>query len=230
MAAVRHDDSLTGGRKAGETSLQVVQPRLFIGSAILIVERRLQLLIKHGSGGWFRSCYGNGLQGGVQSGGRSGRHESVSTRQARVPEATTVPRHDLLLGTLAGTFRRWYGVAQNRSAAFADIVAIPFRNLNQDVAFHYGLAAQTRTNLEISGLLDAIEFVVFHLGQVLFALFDYHVASRAGAVTAAGMLQMETEVHRDIEQRFRKPVPFVGQLPMLEFKRLSRGEESYFRH
>ena len=44
------------------------------------------------------------------------------------------------------------------------------------------------------------------------------------------MFQMKTEIHRDIQQRFRQAVPLVGQLARFKFKRLIRGEESYLGH
>ena len=44
------------------------------------------------------------------------------------------------------------------------------------------------------------------------------------------MLQVKTEIHRDIEQRFRKAMSFVRQLSGFKFKRLSRREEGYFWH
>lgn len=53
---------------------------------------------------------------------------------------------------------------------------------------------------QTGGRFDAIGFVVLHLGEVLVAVLHYNVARGTGAASAAGMLQMNSVVERNIEQ------------------------------
>ena len=113
---------------------------------------------------------------------------------------------------------------------FADVVTVPVGNVDYYVAFDHGLAAETGIELEVGGLLDAVHFVVVHLGKVVHALFDHHMARGARAASAAGVFQMKTEVHRHVQQRFGTPVILVGKLAGLEFESFSGGEKSYLGH
>ncbi len=115
---------------------------------------------------------------------------------------TDVDSKTALVSRTAGGLGRRDSVTQDGAAAFADVVAIPSRNFGDYVTFDYRLATEAGVHLEIRGLLYAIELIVFHFGEVLFTLFDDHVASRAGTVPTASMLQVEAEIHSDIEQRF----------------------------
>jgi len=116
------------------------------------------------------------------------------------------------------------------SVSFTDIVPVPIRNGDDDIAFHYGLATEPGIELEISGLLDAVHFVVFHFGKIFHALFHDDVTGGAGAASSAGVLEVEVVVHGDIEKGFRLAVFFVGQLAGFEFESLSRGEKGYLGH
>ncbi len=80
------------------------------------------------------------------------------------------------------------------------------------------------------GLFHAVEFVVIHLGEVVITLLHHHVAGGAGAATAAGMFEMQTEIHGNIKQRFRLSVSFIWQLVFFKFERLTRWKERNFRH
>jgi hypothetical protein len=102
----------------------------------------------------------------------------------------------------SGCFGCGYGVSQDGASAFADVVAIPCRNFGYYVAFDYRLTAQSRIHLEVRGLFHAVEFVIFHFGEVLLALFDYYVAGGAGAVSSACMLEVKAEIHGYIEKGF----------------------------
>lgn len=84
--------------------------------------------------------------------------------------------------------------------------------------------------LVIGRLFHPVEFIVVHLGKVIPAFFDHHVAGRTRAASAAGMLQMEAEIHGDVEHRLRLPVALVRQLALLEFERLARWQECDSRH
>ena len=55
------------------------------------------------------------------------------------------------------------------------------------------------------------------------SFFDPHVARRARAASAAGMLKMDSEVHGDVEQRFRLSMIVVWQLAGFELDRLRRA-------
>ena len=46
-----------------------------------------------------------------------------------------------------------------------------------------------------------------------------HVAGGAGAASAAGMLELDTEVHGDVEDRFGFSVLLVGKFSGLELDR-----------
>jgi hypothetical protein len=54
------------------------------------------------------------------------------------------------------------------------------------------------------------------------------MASRAGAISAAGMIEMNAEVERNIEQRLFLAVVFVGQAAVLECDSLAFRKESDF--
>ena len=106
---------------------------------------------------------------------------------------------------------------------FADVVAVPRRYVNGHVALHNGLTTQTRVELEIRRLLHAVEFVVIHLGEVVHPVFHHHVARGACTTATAGMLQMEAEIHGDIEQRSGLAMILIRQLAGFELERLVGG-------
>ena len=86
-----------------------------------------------------------------------------------------------------------------RLVAFADVVPIPVRNQHGHIAFHHGLAAEARMQLEVGRLFHAVHLVIVHFGEVISARFHHHVTSGAGATSATGMFEMKAEVHGDIE-------------------------------
>ncbi len=57
----------------------------------------------------------------------------------------------------------WNRVAEiHRPAAFADVIAVPRRNLDFDVTFHHALAAQARFERETGGHVQAVGFLIGH--------------------------------------------------------------------
>jgi len=113
---------------------------------------------------------------------------------------------------------------------FADVVTVPIRNMNRHIALYHGLAPQARRELVVGRLFDPIKLVIFHFGEVFRPLLYHHMARGACAASAARMLQMEAEIHRNIQQGLRTPVFFIRQFPILELERLVRGKESNFWH
>ncbi len=114
--------------------------------------------------------------------------------------------------------------------AFADVVAVPVGDVNGDIAFHHSLAAEAGVQLEVGGLFHAVDFVIFHFGQVVGTLFGDDVAGGAGAASTTGMFQVKAEIHGDIEQRTGQAVAFIRQLAFLVFECLVGGEKSYLGH
>jgi hypothetical protein len=55
------------------------------------------------------------------------------------------------------------------------------------------------------------------------------VARRAGAVSTAGMFEMQAIVHRHIEQRFRFAMTFIRKLAFFELEGLIGGQKRNFR-
>jgi 5'-nucleotidase/UDP-sugar diphosphatase len=114
--------------------------------------------------------------------------------------------------------------------AFAHVIPVPFRNIHRDVARDHRLASQSRMQLVIGRLFHAVELIVVHLGKIRLAFLDDDVACCTSATSAAGMFQMEAHVHRNIKQRFRLAVPFVGQFSLLKFKCLTCWKECNSGH
>ena len=113
---------------------------------------------------------------------------------------------------------------------FADVVPVPFRNVHGHITLHDGLAAKAGVQLEIRSLFDPVHFIFFHLRQVIDAFLCNHMTGGAGAASATGMLQVEAEVHRHIEQGTRLPMFFIGQFTFFILERHVSGEESYLGH
>ena len=93
--------------------------------------------------------------------------------------------------------------------AFADVVPVPFRNSYGDIALNDGLAAKAGMELVIGRLFHAVELVVIHLGQIRVALLDYNVAGCARTASTTCVFEMEPEVHRDVQERFRFAMSFI---------------------
>jgi hypothetical protein len=83
---------------------------------------------------------------------------------------------------------------------FAHVIPVPLGNRHHHVTLHHRLTPKPRMELVIRRLLHAVEFVVFHLGKIQAALFDNHVAGGAGAASTAGMLEVKTEIHGNVQQ------------------------------
>ena len=52
------------------------------------------------------------------------------------------------------------------------------------------------------------------------------MAGGAGAIAAAGVIQPDAIIHRDVQQRFLFAMIFVRQLAVLELHRLALREET----
>lgn len=114
--------------------------------------------------------------------------------------------------------------------AFTHVIPVPFGNVHSHVALHNRLASQPGMKLIIGRLFHPVEFIVVHFGKVRIAFLYHHMARRTRAASAAGVFQMEADVHRDIEQRFRFSMPFVRQLALLELECLACWKEGNSRH
>src|ERR1017187_10143059 len=108
-----------------------------------------------------------------------------------------------------------------------NIVAVPGRNLYHYFAglFDHGLTSQARVELQVGGHVKTIGFVIVHLVEQLLALFDHDVTSRASAVSAARVLQMQPEIHGHIKDRLRLAMVLVGKLAVFKLKCLVLGKE-----
>ena len=114
------------------------------------------------------------------------------------------------------------GVAEvHGAAAFTDVVAIPRRDFDFDIAGDHALAAEAGFQSEAGGHIQAIGFVVVHFREILHALGDDDVAGGAGTVAATGVLQVDPVVQADVEDRFWLAVLFVRKLSGLELDGLA---------
>jgi hypothetical protein len=66
--------------------------------------------------------------------------------------------------------------------------------------------------------------------KIAVAGFHDYVAGGAGAASAAGVLNVDSAVQRDIQQRLALAVFVVGKLPGFELDRLAGVDESYLGH
>src|SRR5208337_770382 len=110
---------------------------------------------------------------------------------------------------------------------FRNIIAVPRRNFNHHFAglFDHSLTSQTRVELQVGGHVEAIGLFVVHLAEQLLALLHHNVTGGAGAVAAAGVLQMQAEVHGHVQERLRLAVLLVGQLAVFKLEALVLGKE-----
>ena len=84
---------------------------------------------------------------------------------------------------------------------------------------------------QVRGHIHAVQFVIISFGEVgVEAFLHHHVTGGAGAVAAAGVLQVDAEVQRDVEQRFRLTMALIGQIAGLEFDRLADRKERNLGH
>ncbi len=75
---------------------------------------------------------------------------------------------------------------------------------------------EARLRREAPRRVEAVGFVFLHLAQMLGAVPDDHVARRARAASAAGVLERDMEMLGDIEERLRLPVMRIRQIAVLE--------------
>src|SRR5271157_1936925 len=108
-----------------------------------------------------------------------------------------------------------------------NIITFPRRNFNHYFSgfLDHGLTSQPRVELQVGGHVEAIGFFVVHLVEQLPALLHHDVTGGAGAVTAAGVLQVQAEVHGHVQDRLRLAVLLVGQLAVFKFEALVLGKE-----
>src|SRR5208283_1870938 len=113
------------------------------------------------------------------------------------------------------------------SRRLRNIITVPRRNFNHHFAglLDHGLTSQTRVELQVGGHVKAVGLFVVHLAEQLFALLHHDVAGGAGAVAAAGVLQVQAEVHGHVQDRLRLAVLLVGQLAVFKFEALVLGKE-----
>src|SRR5690242_7737152 len=81
-----------------------------------------------------------------------------------------------------------------------NIIPVPFGNFYDDFTrlLDRDLAAETRVELQIGSHVEAVSLVVIHLAQQLGAFDDVHVARGAGAVAAAGVVEKDVVVNRNV--------------------------------
>src|SRR5207237_5961015 len=123
-------------------------------------------------------------------------------------------------------------LAQLNRAALLYVIAGIHRELDDDIAADDGLAAEPRVRPEIPRGVEPIELLILRLAEVLLAFLDVEVTRRAGAAAAAGVLERNPEIHRDVEERFGQSMVLVRELPPLELdaRRLAVLAESDLRH
>src|SRR5207302_150057 len=98
------------------------------------------------------------------------------------------------------------------AAALLHVIAGVHRQFAHDIAADDRLASEPRLRCEAPRRIEAVGLVILHLAQMLFAFADDDVAGRAGAAAAAGVLEWDVEVLRDIEERLGLSVVRIRQL------------------
>jgi len=113
---------------------------------------------------------------------------------------------------------------------FRNVIPVPGRNFYDNFTRlgDHGLASQARIKLQIGGHVEAVGFVVVHLGEILRAFFHPHVAGSAGAIAPAGVVEADAIVQRDIENGLLFAVVFIGQFAALEQHTLAFGKKYDF--
>src|ERR1700690_406348 len=87
------------------------------------------------------------------------------------------------------------------SVFFRNVIPIPSRNLDNHFAgfLDDGLASETRVWRKVSGHVELVSFVVFHIGDQVRTFLDPDMAGSASAVAAAGTVKAHALVQRDVE-------------------------------
>lgn len=83
---------------------------------------------------------------------------------------------------------------------------------------------------ETGSHVQAISLVVVHLREISIALFHNDVASGAGAVPAACVLQVEVVVERNVQERLGLAMLLIRKPARLELDRDISGQESHLWH
>src|SRR5450432_836963 len=113
---------------------------------------------------------------------------------------------------------------------FRNVIPIPRGNFYDNFAglSDHRLASQARVELQVRGHVEAVGFVVVHLGEIFRAFFNPDVAGGAGVVAAAGVVEANAVVQRNIQNGLLFAVVFIGQLTALELHGLAFGKEYDF--
>jgi hypothetical protein len=93
-----------------------------------------------------------------------------------------------------------FQVAIFSSVAFANVISIPIGNVHDHITLNDGLATEARVKLEIGGLFNPVQFVVIHLGKIVLPGLHHHMTGCARAASAAGVFEVETEIHGHVEK------------------------------
>src|SRR3954469_13325052 len=92
--------------------------------------------------------------------------------------------------------RQREGMAQiQRAAALTAIITVPGGHLHYYIACDDRLAREARLESKIGSGFDAIELIVVHRRKIdLSAGFHVNMTGSTGAASAAGMLDLDTEI------------------------------------
>ena len=82
--------------------------------------------------------------------------------------------------------------------------------------------------MQIRRHVEPVGFVVLHLGKIFRAFFDPNVASGAGAVAAAGVVEFDVVIERDIRKRLRLAMVQISQFAVFECDGLAFGQKCNF--
>lgn len=104
----------------------------------------------------------------------------------------------------------------HRSPAFADVIAVPGWNLHAHVALDHGLAAEARVEGEARSHIQPVKLIIVGFGKIFIAAGHDHVTSGASATPSAGVLELNAEIERHIQNRFGLAMFVVRQLAVLE--------------
>jgi hypothetical protein len=128
--------------------------------------------------------------------------------------------------------RRRYSATQiDRSAALAHIIAIPIRNLKNDVAFNDRLASKTGMRRQSRGFIQSVRLVILDLDQIVVRLvLQNHVAGRAGAISSAGVLELDAKIQANIQDRRWFSVLLIWQLLWIKLDGSAFRQNGYFGH
>ncbi len=108
------------------------------------------------------------------------------------------------------------------STSFANNVPVPRRDFRDDAraAVRHTLARQARTGRDAVGLVETVFLVLVRRVTGLAAATDYHVAGRARANAAAGMVDLDSVGQGDVEQAAGPAVAAVRGAGGVDFERV----------